>query len=223
MEIQFWWYSVWHEILYIFNTGSAWIWVWLWFGCVFYELYFLWFILYMVNWIPLHDSYGEIQLYFKLLIESVSFHKFMIVVPLILDFVFCFMLYSSLMIMWFSYSFDYIPGQFLSWFSLNYIFEKDFFKLEPLYSRFNFRDNIFWRRCRGQRNESTSSLGIQHLYISNFGGFTRSMRPIIDYINHLYQLPKQSYNGFKKDRNLRKSLITFTSESLELWTDIKRS
>ena len=132
MEIQFWWYSVWHEMLYIFNTGSTLIWVWLWFVCVSYELCFLWFILYMVNWMPLHDSYGEIQLSFKILkTESVSFHKFMIVVPLILDFVSCFMLYSSLMIVWFSYSFDYIPAQFLSWFSLNYIFEKDFFKLEP--------------------------------------------------------------------------------------------
>ena len=59
--------------------------------CIFYELYFLWFILYMVNYIPLHDSYDKIHLYFKPLVtKSRSFHKFMLVVPLLLNFVFHF-------------------------------------------------------------------------------------------------------------------------------------
>ena len=107
-------YVVWHETLCIFNTGSALIWLWLWVDFVFYELYFLWFILYMVNYIPLHDSYDKIQLSFKSLVtESVSFHKFVLVVPLILNFVFHFMSYRSLMVMLFSYIFDYLPTQFL--------------------------------------------------------------------------------------------------------------
>ena len=107
-------YAVWHETLCIFNTGSALIWLWLWVDFVFYELYFLWFILYMVNYIPLHDSYDKIQLSFKSLVtESVSFHKFVLVAPLILNVVFHFMSYRSLMVMFFSYIFDYIPTQFL--------------------------------------------------------------------------------------------------------------
>ena len=119
-------------MLCIINTGSALIWLWLWVGFVSYELYFLWFILYMVNWIPLHDSYGEIQLFFKLLmIESVSFHKFVLVVSLILNFVFYFMLYNYSMIMWFSYSFDYIPAQFLSWFHLIIFLKKISLSLNP--------------------------------------------------------------------------------------------
>ena len=69
----------------------------------------------MVNWIPLHYCYGEIQLSFKLLMtESVSFHNSVLVVPLILNFVFYFMLYRSLILIWFPYIFDYILAQFLS-------------------------------------------------------------------------------------------------------------
>ena len=132
MEIQFWWYVVWHEMLCIFNIGSALIWLWLWVAFVSYELYFLWFILYMVNWIPLHDSYGEVQWSYKLLMtESVSFHKFMLVVLFILNFVFYFMLYRSLMVIWFPYIFDYIPAQFLSWFHWIIFLKKISLSLNP--------------------------------------------------------------------------------------------
>ena len=125
-------YDVWHDTIYIFNIGSSLIWLWLWVGFLSYELYFLWFILYMVNWIPLHYSYGEVQLSFKLLItESVSFHKFVLVVPLILNFVFYFMLYRYLMIMWFSYIFNFIPAQFLSWFHWYIFLKKNSLSLNP--------------------------------------------------------------------------------------------
>ena len=110
-------YTIWHETLCIFNTGSAFIWLWLRADFVFLWLCFLWFILCMVEYNPLHDSCNKIQLSFKhLVIELVSFHKFVLVVPLILNFVFHFMSYRSLMVMWFSYIFDYIPTQSLFWF-----------------------------------------------------------------------------------------------------------
>ena len=114
MGIQFW------CILYDMKLSTSSIQVMLWYDydyeliLYFYELFFLWFILCMVEYNPLHDSCNKIQLYFKHLVtESVSFHKFMLVVPLILNFVFHFMSYKSLMVMWFSYIFDYIPTQFL--------------------------------------------------------------------------------------------------------------
>ena len=53
-------------------------------------------------------------LYFKKT-EAVSFHNLMIVIPLILDYITCFILYSPLMILWFYYSFDDIPAQFSFW------------------------------------------------------------------------------------------------------------
>ena len=86
-------------------------------SCSFYELYFLWFILCMVNYNPLHNSYNKIQLSSKhLVIDSSPFHKFMLVFHLLLNFVFYFMSYSSLMVMWFSCIFDYITIQFWFWF-----------------------------------------------------------------------------------------------------------
>ena len=110
-------YTVWHETLCIFNTGFALIWLWLRADFVFLWIVFLWFILCMVEYNPLHDSCNKIQLSFKYLVtKSVLFHKFVLVVPLILNFVFHFMSYRSLMVMRFSYIFDYIPTQFLFWF-----------------------------------------------------------------------------------------------------------
>ena len=116
MAIRFW-CILWNETLCIFNTSFALIWLWLWADFVFYELYFLWFILYMVKYIPLHDSYDKIQLSFKHLVtESSPFHKFMLVFLMLLNFVLYFMSSSSMMFIWFSYIFDYIPILFWFWF-----------------------------------------------------------------------------------------------------------
>ena len=48
-------------------------------------------------------------------IEAFSLHDFMIVVTDILDFMSCFMLYSSCMISWFSYSSDWHTNLVLRW------------------------------------------------------------------------------------------------------------
>ena len=117
MGIQFW------CILYDMKLSASSIQVLLWYDygyepiLYFYDLCFLWLILCMVEYNPLHDSCNKIQFSFKHLVaESVSFHKFVLVVPLILNFVFHFMSYKSLMVMWFYYIFDYIPTHFLFWF-----------------------------------------------------------------------------------------------------------
>ena len=149
MGIQFW------CMLYDMKLFASSIQVLLWYdydyelilyfmNCIFYDLSCIWSITFH---------------YMILMTESVSFHKFVLVVPLILNFVFHFMSYKFLMVTWFSYIFDYIPIQFLFWFYWIIFFLKDFFKLEPLWSRFNFRDNIFWRCCRGWKKERISSPG----------------------------------------------------------------
>ena len=79
-------YTVLHETLFIFNIGSALLWLWLRADFVFLWLCFLWFILCMVEYNPLHDSCNKIELSFKhLLTASISFHKFVLIVPLILN------------------------------------------------------------------------------------------------------------------------------------------
>ena len=125
MGIQFL-YTVWHETLCIFNTGSTLIWLWLWADFV-----FLWFILCVVKYNPLHDSCNKIKLSFKPLVtKSDPFHKFVLVFSLLLNFVLYFMSYRSLMVIWFSYIFDYIPIQY--WFWIYWIiFKKISLSLNP--------------------------------------------------------------------------------------------
>ena len=137
----------------------------------------------MVNWIPLHDSCGEIQLSFKLLmIESVSIHKFMLVVSLILNFVFYFMLYRSLMIMWFSYIFNYIPAQFLSSFHWIIFLKNISLSLNPCSLGSTLGITSSGAVAGERRNERTSSLGNRHFYETDFIGWTKSIRSVIDYI-----------------------------------------
>ena len=111
MKIQFWWLSVWHEILYIFNTGSTLI-----MSMIMICLCVLWIVFLIIYHVygPLNSiamilrlKYNYILYFWK--IEAVSFHNFMIVVTWILDLVSCFMLYSSCMILWFFYSSHDIP------------------------------------------------------------------------------------------------------------------
>ena len=160
-------YDVWHETICIFNTGSALIWLWLWVDFVFYELYFLWFILYMVNYIPWHDSYDKIQLSFKSLVtESVSFHKFVLVVPLILNFVFHFMSYIFNGYVIFLHLWLYTNPVFIL-ILLNYIFLKISLSLNPysLGSTLGITRGMmlllrnYWRRGRAHSLIGCSSLG----------------------------------------------------------------
>ena len=131
MGIQFW------CILYDMKLFASSIQVLLWYDygyeliLYFYELCFLWFILCVVKCNPLHDSCNEIQLSFKPLVtESDPFHKSVLVFSLLLNFVLYFMSYRSLMVIWFSYIFDYIPIQYWFWFYW-IIFKKYFSELEP--------------------------------------------------------------------------------------------
>ena len=140
MGIQFW------CILYDMKLSASSIQVLLWYDygydmiLYFYELCFLWFILCMVEYNPLLDSCNKIQLSFKYLVtKSVLLHKFVLIVPLILNFVFHFMSYRSLMLCDFPISL--IIYQFSLDFDFIELFLKDFFNLEPMWSRFNFRDN----------------------------------------------------------------------------------
>ena len=120
-------YTVWHETLCIFNTVSVLIWLWLWAGFV-----FLWIILYMVEYNPLHDSCNKIELSFKhLLTASISFHKFVLIVPLILNCIpfYVIQIFNGCVIflhLWLYtnpvFYFDFIELHFF----------KDFFKLEHL-------------------------------------------------------------------------------------------
>ena len=100
--------------------------------CIFYELYFLWFIICMVKYNPLYDSCNKIQLSFKPLVtKSDSFHKFVLVVPLSLNFVFHFMSYRYLN-GYVIFPISLITYQFSFYFDFIELFLKDFFKLEPL-------------------------------------------------------------------------------------------
>ena len=105
------WNSLHLQYRFYFDMIMVTSWFCIFMNCVFYDLSCV------VKCNPLHDSCNKIQLSFKNLVtESVSFHKFVLTVPLILNFVFHFMSYRSLMVMWVSYIFDYIPTQFLFWF-----------------------------------------------------------------------------------------------------------
>ena len=124
MGIQFW------CILYDMKLFASSIQVLLWYDYG-YELvlYFLWFILCMVKYNPLHDSCNKIQLCFKPLVtESDPFHKFVLIFSLLLNFVLYFMSYRYLMVMWFSYIFDYIPILYFDFIELSL---KYFSELEP--------------------------------------------------------------------------------------------
>ena len=130
--IQFW------CILYDMKLSASSIQVLLWYEygyeliLYFYELCFLWFILCVVKYNPLHDSCNEIQLSFKPLVTELdSFHKFVFVVPLLLNFVFHFMSYRSLN-GYVIFPISLITYQFSFYFDFIKLFLKYFFKLEPL-------------------------------------------------------------------------------------------